>query len=150
MSMKNYERANELIDEAGDGDFEGPKPESLVKLAEAALGLQFPPTYRRFLLERGCGDIGGFEVYGLINENFENSSVPDGIWLTLNERQAGLYPAFVLIGDSGDGGYYAIDTTKTDSSKECPVVLLTSDGGVEPIAKDFGKYFLDAVKEALE
>jgi hypothetical protein len=53
MSMQNYEKARELIGEAGGGDFEGAKPESLVAKAEAALGIAFPPSYRRFLLELG-------------------------------------------------------------------------------------------------
>ena len=65
MSIQNYEEAKRLIEESGDGDFEGIKPLSLVVKAEAALGIRFPPSYRRFLLEMGCGDIRGMEVFGL-------------------------------------------------------------------------------------
>src|SRR5262245_4980012 len=47
MGMEKYGRARELMAKAG-GDFAGPKPESLVARAEAALGLRFPPSYRQF------------------------------------------------------------------------------------------------------
>ena len=35
--------------------FIGSRDEELVKAAEAALGLAFPPTYRRFVRELGAG-----------------------------------------------------------------------------------------------
>lgn len=104
MSNENYERARQLIEDAGGCDFEGPKPEMLVAKAESALGLRFPPSYRRFLLELGCGDINGLEVYGLIDGDFEKSTVPDGVWLTLNERREfGLDPAYLIVGGSETG-----------------------------------------------
>jgi len=146
MSIQNYEEAVELIDKAGGGDFEGVKPESLVSKAETALGIKFPPSYRRFLLEMGCGDISGVEVFGLINDNFEKSTVPNGIWLTLNERGSiGLDPAYVIVGDGGDGTYYALDTSKSDGAGENPVMRLVDGKQAEQVAESFGSYLLDAV-----
>jgi len=147
MSMQNYEKARELIEEIGGGDFEGAKPESLVSKAEFALGIKFPPSYRRFLLEMGCGDINGVEVFGLINDNFEKSTVPNGIWLTLNERSSiGLNPTYVVIGDGGDGTYYALDTKQIDAAGENPVMRLSVDGKQsEYVAESFGSYLLNAV-----
>jgi hypothetical protein len=56
MSMKHYEQAVELIKSRGLGSqFVGPKSEEVVARAEAALGIRFPPTYRRFCLEYGAG-----------------------------------------------------------------------------------------------
>jgi antitoxin YobK len=148
MSIQKYRQARDLIEGAGGGDFEGAKPESLVTRAEAALGLTFPRSYRRFVLELGCGDINGLEVFGLIDDNFENSAVPNGIWLTLNERRAiGLDPAFVIVGEAGDGTYYALDTRRVDSAGEAPVVRLSVDGKQsEEVADSFGDYFLQAVR----
>src|SRR5690606_21827122 len=101
MSMQDYQAAKSLI-ENNDGDFSGPKPEGIVVSAEQALNLTFPPSYRHFLLDLGCGSIGGLEIYGVIDEEFEDSGVPDGIWLTLKMREgAGLNPAYILIGDVG-------------------------------------------------
>jgi len=149
MSIEKYLQARLLIEDAGGGDFEGAKPETLVAKAEGALGLTFPPSYRRFLLEMGCGSINGLEVFGLINENFENSTVPNGIWLTLNERRViGLYPAYVLIGDGGDGTYYGLDTHQLGKNGEAPVVRLSVDGRQsEKVADSFGDYFLEAVRD---
>lgn len=147
MSLLNYKMAKSLIEEAG-GDFEGPKSESLIAAAEQALEVKFPPSYRQFLLEMGCGDVNGLEIYGVINDKFEGSSVPNGIWLTLSERRSiGLNHAYILIGEGGDGNYYAIDTRNTDVFGENPVVSLSVDGRkFEPLAASFGEYLLHAVQ----
>lgn len=147
MSIQHYDEARRLIEHSG-GDFEGPKPESLVIKAESALDLSFPTSYRRFLLEMGAGDINGLEICGVINDNFEKSSVPNGVWLTLNERKAiGLNPAFILIREAGDGSYYALDTRLKDGSGEAAVVHLSADGKhSQKVADNFGSYLLDAVK----
>jgi hypothetical protein len=149
--MKDYLLAVDLINDSGDGDFEGDKSESLIEKAEQSLNLKFPPSYRRFLKEFGCGDIGGEEFYGLINEEFTDSTVPNGIWLTLNERKnIGLSKEFVIIYSTGDGTYYALDTSRTGNDGECPVVALTPDGQtIEDVAEDFGKFFYDTVNAAL-
>lgn len=151
MSLERYRKARELIASAGVGDFEGPKPESLVARAEAALGLRFPPSYRQFLLELGCGDVGGFEVYGVVDEDFAHSAVPDAIWLTLEERQSnGLDPRFVIIGTLGDGSYDCLDTAHLDAAGEAPVVQLSADFE-DPVklADSFGEFFLGEVEAAL-
>jgi hypothetical protein len=50
--MSDYERAAALIAESkDDADFAGPRPPELIQAAEEALGVQFPPTYRRFVSE---------------------------------------------------------------------------------------------------
>ena len=148
MNMQNYERALDLIDEIGSGDFEGAKPEALVEKAEVTLGLKFPPSYRRFLLELGCGDIEGVEVYGVIDDNFERSSVPNGIWMTLSQREAiDLKNDLVIVGEDGDGTLHAIDTGVIENG-ESPVVRLSVDGrNSEKIADDFGSYLLSRIEE---
>lgn len=148
MSIQNYERARELIEEAGGGDFEGAKPETLVSKAESALGMNFPPSYRRFLLEMGCGDIEGFEVYGIINDNFESSSIPNGIWMTLDLRKKiGLDKKYIVVGEGGDGTFHAIDTGAIGESGENPVVRLSVDGRLsEAMADSFGSYLLDQIE----
>ncbi|BCU78070.1 SMI1/KNR4 family protein [Luteolibacter sp. LG18] len=150
MSIQGYQSAKSLIEEAG-GDFEGEKAESLVGMAEQVLNLKFPPSYRRFLLEMGCGDINGLEIYGIIDDEFEDSCVPNGIWLTLNERRnIGLGLGYILIGDGGDGSYYAIDVSKVDEFGESPVVRIAADGKEgEPVANNFGDYLLHAVEEVV-
>jgi hypothetical protein len=147
MSVQSYKEARKLIEAAGGGDFEGNKPESLVARAEFALGLAFPPSYRFFLSEMGAGDFNGFEVFGLINDNFSNSSVPNGVWLTLSERRAiGLHPAYIIVGEAGDGTYFALDTRPVGRTCEAPVVRLSVDAkNHERVAESFGDYLLERV-----
>ena len=151
MSMDDYLAALKLIEDSGEGDFEGNKSDSLIDLAEKALGLKFPPTYKRFLKDLGCGDVGGEEFYGVINDEFNNSSVPNGIWLTLNERNnISLQKKLIVIYATGDGTYYAIDTSRIDNDGECPVVSLSVNGEIiENIAPNFGKFFLDTVSQVI-
>ena len=150
MGIEKYHRARELIAKAGGGDFVGPKPESLVARAEAALGLRFPPSYRQFLLELGAGDIAGFEVYGLIDDDFEDARVPDAIALTLEARKSGLDARYILIGTLGDGSHDCLDSGHPDASGEVPVVQLSSEYE-DPVtlADSFGEYLLVEVQDAL-
>jgi hypothetical protein len=150
MGMEKYRRARELIAKAGGGDFVGPKPESLVARAEAALGLRFPPSYRQFVLDLGAGDIGGFEVYGLVDDDFEDARVPDAIALTLDARRSGLDPRYILIGTLGDGSHDCLDTGHPHPNGEAPVVQLSSEFE-DPVtlADSFGEYFLTEVQDAL-
>ena len=150
MSIQDVQTALALIADHGGGNFAGPRDEVLIARAEAALGLRFPPSYRAFLAALGCGDIEGFEVYGVIDSNFDASAVPNGIWLTLEERETGLPNHLVIVSDTGDGAYYALDTSRTDAAGECPVVCEEIDGRVDTVAEDFGTFLLEKVKAALE
>lgn len=149
--MKDYLSAVDLINNSGDGDFEEPKPEWLIEKAEKALNLKFPPTYRRFLKELGCGDIAGEEFYGIIDDNFTESGVPNGIWYTLVYRKKyGLSHEFIIINSLGDGTEFALDTSRIGDNGEYPVVWLSLDGQIiEDVAEDFGKFFYDEIKEAI-
>ncbi|HYG66900.1 MAG TPA: SMI1/KNR4 family protein [Anaeromyxobacteraceae bacterium] len=151
MSWRDLERAFELIEVHPDlADFVGPREEALVRAAEKALGLTFPPSYREFLLRFGAGGFGGEEFYGVIDEQFEDSSVPNGVWVTLSERRTGLPPDVVVVGATGDGDYYVLRCT---DASEPPVVLFQPGWKVqrpEAIAEDFGAFLLDQVRSVLE
>lgn len=117
----------DLISQHGGGDFEGPQDEELIAKAEAMLSVKFPPSFRKFILEFGCGDFEGIEFYGVFREDFEQSGIPDCVWITLNERKQGLPENCVLIGETGDGSYYALDINREDDQSESPVIVLSSD-----------------------
>lgn len=152
MNMKNYENARRMITESEDSDFDGEKPEELVQKAEEALGLKFPPTYRRFLREFGCGDIGGKEFYGITDGNFESSSVPNAIWLTLNERKNGSLPDnYIIIYSDGFGNYCAIDANSKSEGNENLIVRLTVNNvKTEIIADNFGDFLNQEIKEIFD
>ncbi|HKE48823.1 MAG TPA: SMI1/KNR4 family protein [Rhodanobacteraceae bacterium] len=144
--MADYERALTLIGAAGTNDFVGPRPEEWILAAEERLSLRFPPTYRRFLKELGSGGIRSEEFYGITRNNFDVGTVPNGIWLTLDERKTGLPSCLVLVQDTGDGNWYAIDTSQANAQGESPVVFVDISGRPhETVAEDFGRFFLDRV-----
>lgn len=156
MSTADLQKAFDLIERNRDqADFEGQKPEELIALAELALRLRFPSTYRAFLSRYGCGDIAGQELYGVIKADFENSSVPDAIWLTLDERRSsGLPDSLVIVYATGDGVYYALDCSSLNDAEECPVVAWVPGDSkkgdkLEDIAKDYGQFLLKIIEQSL-
>jgi hypothetical protein len=142
MSKASLELAFKIIEE-GQGDFDGEKPIGFIKKAEEFLGLSFPETYRLFLLKYGCGDIDGKEIYGIVNDDFINSAIPDGIWYTAKDRIRFKLPhEYILIAQSIEG-FYAIDTSKKDENNESPVVDVVPTIPKEKLkvmAKDFGDF----------
>jgi hypothetical protein len=117
--------------------FAGRRPETLLTSAERALGGRLPPTYREFVERLGAGSFGSVEIYGIIAEPFDGP-IPDAVWVTLNERRGGLLPRdMIIVGDSGDGGYYCIR-----QGEDGPVFLLSANGASEVVASDFGTYLV--------
>ncbi|MEI4828801.1 SMI1/KNR4 family protein [Bacillus sp. FJAT-53711] len=157
MSWDNYKKAITLMEEYEDEcDFVGEHSEDVVKKAEQALGLRFSNTYRDFVKRYGAGNFGGEEIYGVIGEDFENSSVPDAIWVTLTERKEWNLPQnVVVIADTGMGEWYCLDFNQCNAEGEPPVI--TYDSGLETdertydrIANDFGDFLLSLVKEEVD
>lgn len=146
MSMADYEQAKMIIDTNKDkGTFVGPRPEDLVKKAESALGIRFPKTYRQFLLDYGAGNFGLAEFYGVIDDDWEDSSVPDGVWYTLNERtESNMPPELIVVGDTGTGELYVLDLSEGDGPV-CVVDPGTAMTTRERVAPDFGAFLLDRV-----
>ena len=152
--MTELERAFALIAAHPEqASFEGPRPKILVRAAEKALGLALPPTYRRFVGELGAGNLGCAEIYGVIDADFERSSVPDAIWATLRAREHDCLPAdLVIVGDE-DGELACLQVRA--GAEEGPVLRLYAGEdeerrGSEVVAPDFGTYLLSRVEEALE
>jgi hypothetical protein len=115
--------------------------------------MSLPPTYRRFISELGAGSFGSREFYGAIDTDFAEATIPDGIWLTLDERDRFGFPdRFAIIGDTGMGEYYVLDISSVGPDDECPVavwvpgVSQTGDR-LEVVADDFGSYFWEAIQQ---
>jgi hypothetical protein len=150
--MDDLEEALELIRARPDlSFFVGRRDEAVVTAAENALGCRFPPTYRRFVLELGAGSFRTTGIYGVVDDNFDDAAVPNGIWYTLSVRDFGLPSHLVLISDAGDGIDYALDTSQVDSGGESPVVVWTSRGTPQTlVAADFGAFLLQNVRIELD
>ena len=150
--MDDLDRALALIGEhADEGDFVGRQPAETVEAAESALGLTFPPTYRRFLQELGAGDIAGDEFYGVVDTSF-GGRPPDAVGRTLEARErVGLPDRYVIVGDTGDGDWYVVDTSQGDG----PVLIFMPGvpeedaGPPERVAEDFGAFLAQMVTDSL-
>ncbi len=156
MSLDDYRLARQWVDShPEEASFVGERPPELVEMAERALGVRFPPSYGTFLRELGAGHVAAREFYGLIDGNFETSSIPNGIWLSLQEREDSALPDhLVIVYEEGDGSYLAIDTSQPANSNEHPIVTwipgLSSPGDeLETVARDFGELFRERVEEGL-
>lgn len=154
MGLAEYEKAVSLIDEHPQlSHFVGTRSETLVEAAENRLGLTFPTSFRRFLLELGAGSFGASEVYGVIDADFESSSVPNGVWCTLEMRKFDLPPDLFVVNHLGEGSYSCLDCR--NDTEEGPIVTYHPGFPVprdrrEIIANSFGRFFLDIVREELE
>jgi antitoxin YobK len=93
---------------------------------------------------------GSAEVFGVIDSRFTDSSVPNGIWYTLAERErSGLSPHLIVIGNDGTGNLICLDCRDEAAS----VVLVDPSGErtqATRIASGFGSYLLKAVTAEIE
>jgi hypothetical protein len=156
MAMEDYEAAAALIaNHLDDADFEAQSEERVAR-AEEALGLRFPPSYRRFLVEYGSGGVEAEEIYGVVNDDFEDFRPPQAIGLTRRMRRDGhISDALIVIYAVGEGTYFALDTAQANADGEAPVVAFMPGGNtagdtLEIVAPDFGAFFLATMRADLE
>lgn len=153
MSYADFMVARDLIERNRNrADFAGPRRPAVVAAAESVLGMAFPRSYKEFLLLYGCGNVGGAEFYGVLTSDFENSGVPDAVWLTLKERESSrLSNSLVIVYALGEGSYSCIDCSEKNDENESPVVVWPL-GGPEPGTKleleatDFGAFLLSKLR----
>lgn len=153
MSMADLNRALELINGHPElAEFAGPRDLALLTLAEEVLGGKFPPTYRAFVESLGAGNFGAFEVYGVIDSDFDHSTVPDAVAVTLKDRSDNKLPdRYLVIGSTGYGPEYCIELS---DNGESPVFVFKSGPPsirqrIEDVARDFGEFLLAGVMEEL-
>ena len=154
MSMKDLDRALAIVAEhGGQASFVGPRSEIVVRSAEKALGLKLPPTYRRFLRELGAGSFGAAEIYGVVDIDFENSAVPDAVWVTVGARENDDLPADLVVVGHEDDEITCLQIRP--EAEEGPVMVINAGEdpervGTRTAAEDFGAYLLSRVEEELE
>lgn len=157
MSEKTYKKAKKYILKHDDlADFDGAKPVDLIQKAEAKLNVKFTGLYLDFLQTFGAGNFGSEEIFGIIDEDFEHSSVPDGIWYTLTLRESMNLPGhYVVIYDTGSDEVFCLDFNDQNDKGEPKVIALDpgyalDEQSLEVIADDFGDFLLDLVNSELE
>lgn len=157
MSKENYKEALNVIESNRvNGFFAGEKSKELVELAEKTLEIKFSPMYVDFLMNFGAGNFGSEEIYGIIDDDFENSTVPDAIWYTLTERQESNLPLHLLvIYHTGGDEIFCLDFSKLDVNGEPSVVAFVPGVDLEfqtyeVIANDFGDFLLQLVTQEIK
>jgi len=156
MSRVNYEIAMKNIEENMSACFfAGEKTEGLIKKAELALDFKFSPQIRAFFRKFGAGSIGSEEIYGVINDDFVSSSVPNGVWFTLIERKEINMPKHLyVVFDTGSDEFICQDYSNMNDDGEPRIVLYYpgADNESQPyevVADDFGNYLLEITSEEL-
>lgn len=154
MSWDTYQQAIHLMKQSEEEcDFVGERTDELINKAENVLGFGFSKIYRDFVKKLGAGNFGSQEVYGVIDDDFENSSVPDAIWFTLTEREDSNLPNHLLvIYDTGMGELFCLNFKKVNEMGEPNVITYIPGNDLDKqdltvIANDFGDFLLDLVKE---
>ncbi len=100
--------------------------------------------------------LGGYEIYGIIDDNFIDSSCPDAVWLAMTDRNQFGFPHHLLpIYDLGEGTKYCLDTSQMNAEGECPVVVWPIFGYestpiLEIEAENFGQFLLDTIQRKLD
>jgi uncharacterized protein CbrC (UPF0167 family) len=146
--MNHYNKAEALINKLGArARVAGRKPMDLVKAAEEKLGLQFPPSYRRFCLDYGAGKLGGLELFGILEKKdtkkewarqypdrggigmegyvakrTDRVELLDTVEKTLALRKAGFPPQVVVLRTYGTRAGFGLFVTDPTGRTEAPVV----------------------------
>lgn len=153
MGMLSYTQAVELIRQyIWMADFVGPRTSTLIEQAEKTLDLLIPNPYRQFLLDYGAGGFGSSEIYGVINENFVTSGVPDAIWLTLQQRKLGLPPNYIVVFSTGDGNFLCLDVHGEQNS---PIITYQPGYSLNEqikglVAENFGGFLLQEIRMQID
>lgn len=146
-AMEAYEEAARLLRANPKSDFVGPRDLEIIAAAEQRLGVRFPPSYCRFLLEFGCGNVGSQEIYGIVDNKLEQGPIPNAIWLNLQRQARGWRSTLFVIYESGDGSSHALDLGHLDSENESAVWLLDVTGSpIEQAADNFGDFLLSLTR----
>lgn len=110
-----------LIDDYSDyADMGWPQTEESVREAEVRLGVQFPQSYREYLIRWGQLSFGPNEYLGL-------GSILNNVVVTTERirRSRGLPLHLVVVCDH-DGDEYVCMDTSSKQEDECPVVIWDS------------------------
>lgn len=132
MENNEFVEYMEVICEYDDFDmYKAISSKSILK-AEDLLGFKIMGDYLYFLKNYGTVSINGEEIYGITDDDFLNSSIPNGIWLTLQERKDMNLPNnLLIIADDYFGGYVCLDYANLNAFNE-PNVVIYNSGMIGP------------------
>lgn len=101
----------------------GPVDKNKIDLAEKALGVTFPPSYKKYLEEFGAIEIDNYSIAGLTQRDV--GELGDVVAFTRYAREEFGLPSQYVALDFKDGDdFLCIDTSQKDASSESPIVLI--------------------------
>ena len=138
----NIEKIKERISAFEEVDFVGPVPNELIDQAETELESKFPPQYRAFISNFGCGGIGSEEFIGLGGAEYLNVSK---MAARLRNKNRALPKRFLPLWADGFGNYDCIDVRQPTDGGEYAVVRWIHDAPVneplEVVANSYWEWF---------
>ena len=145
-----YRRIDELVQRDPDAiAFVGGVSDDWIEKAAAALGVEFPPSFIRFLRQYGGGSIGREQIYGLLGVEFEDACGPDIVYNTRFERREFQIPDsyICLLDNDGDEIFY-LDTSTESDSGENPVLRVNEEepDNPEKYYDNFAQYLLKRIE----
>ena len=100
-----------------------------------------------FVRSLGAGSVGAEEIFGVTSDDFVDSAVPNGVWLTLDARREwGLPSSMFVVYFDGGVDYYVLDCTMENPPLQVWRPGITSNGDeLEVVADDFGSFLTGVV-----
>ncbi|MBH1929751.1 SMI1/KNR4 family protein [Serratia rubidaea] len=154
--MKHIHEIEREIQSSGEEFFSvGPIERKTIEQYENLLGLEFPVSYKNFLMKYGSLSFCGDTYYGITTKGIEKKQVPCVLFVTEQARDAGdISPKMIKIKSSGYGLSYSIDTETLGKEGEAVIVetqlSFKRDGVKKIIADNYGEFLLNQIKEAIE
>lgn len=156
MGYKEYKKAIKLIDMHKDIVLSSNGcNENLIYKAEKKLNLKITGIYRDFLRKYGFLSFGSEEIYGIVDDNFEKSSIPDAIWYTIKQRKEANIPnSLLIIYHTGGDEVFCLNFNNINNQGD-PNIISYIPGvqieikNCEIIYEDFGTFLLDRVNMEL-
>jgi len=138
-----------------DPAYAGGANDALIVKFEKALDVEFPSSYKQFLTKFGALSFAGETYYGITKNGLAATAIPSVLFATKTARSLGdADSSMIVIGASGYGPIYSIDTSRVGETGE-PVVVETElsfkrDGQKKVIFKSFGDFFCESVRQSIK
>ncbi|RSM76166.1 hypothetical protein DL991_23295 [Amycolatopsis sp. WAC 01375] len=128
--------------------------EVAIAAAERALGIPFPPSYRRLIEEFGTWDIAGEEFLGVYRTPASGNELLGSAVETLSARdQYGMPADLIVVMFDGMGGLVVLDSSQVSEVAEFPVRVWTPGvpdrGSMETLDENFGSFAFELCQRAV-
>jgi hypothetical protein len=154
-AVEASEQLIELINDNGDiANHADGCDGGTIDAAEAALGVAFPPSYRRLIEEFGTWDIAGEEFLGVYQVLAMGKNLLGSVEETLDaQSQYGMPSYLIVVMFDGMGGLVVLDSSQVDGEGEYPVLAWNPGAAdrdsMEKLGDDFGSFALILCQRAV-